>query len=73
MQSSKSILFEEDGKTLLADDVHNELSRAAKSTTEAQISQIVKEFRERCRNSYLDYLKTLDIDLRKILKPLVPT
>jgi hypothetical protein len=33
----------------------------------------VKEFRERCRGQYLDYIKGLDIDLRKILKPLVPS
>lgn len=38
-----------------------------------QISSILKEYKERCRNTLLYYLKTLDHDLRKILKPLVPS
>ena len=38
-----------------------------------QVTSIHKEFKSRCQNSFLDYLKGVDIDLRKILKPLVPS
>ena len=38
-----------------------------------KLSNILKEYKERCRNTLLYYLKTLDHDLRKILKPLVPS
>jgi hypothetical protein len=38
-----------------------------------QIAGIHKEFKARCQMSFLDYLKGVDIDLRKILKPLVPS
>lgn len=36
------------------------------------ISTILKEFKERCQNSFLEFLKNLDVDLRRALKPLVP-
>jgi hypothetical protein len=35
------------------------------------ISLILKEYKERCRASFVDFLKQLEIDLRKTLKPLV--
>ena len=38
-----------------------------------RLSSVLNEYKERCRNSLLYYIKTLDHDLRKILKPLVPT
>lgn len=38
-----------------------------------RISSVLSEYRERCRNNMIDYLKTIDLDIRKILKPLVPT
>lgn len=37
-----------------------------------RISAIIKEFRERTRENFIDYLKSVDLDLRRILKPLVP-
>ena len=36
-------------------------------------STIVREFRERCKQEFIDFLKDLDFDLRKTLKPLVPS
>jgi ribosomal protein L29 len=36
------------------------------------ISTILKEFKERCQKNFLEFLKSLDLDLRKALKPLVP-
>ena len=36
-----------------------------------RVSSVIGEFRERCRNMILDFLKNLDLDLRKLLKPLV--
>jgi hypothetical protein len=33
---------------------------------------ILAEYKERCRSGFVEYLKTMDIDLRKALKPLVP-
>ena len=38
-----------------------------------QVSSIQKEFKTRCQAAFIDYLKGIDIDLRKILKPLVPS
>ncbi|OMJ75377.1 hypothetical protein SteCoe_25494 [Stentor coeruleus] len=38
-----------------------------------RISSVISEYRERCRSSMIDYIKTIDLDIRKILKPLVPT
>jgi len=38
-----------------------------------QVICVNKEFKERCQGAFIDYLKGIDIDLRKILKPLVPT
>ncbi|CAG9313411.1 unnamed protein product [Blepharisma stoltei] len=38
-----------------------------------RVSRILKDYRDRCRNSFLEYLKSLDLDVRRILKPLVPT
>lgn len=37
-----------------------------------QIVSVHKEYKTRCQTSFLDFLKGIDIDLRKILKPLVP-
>ena len=37
-----------------------------------QMTSVHKEFKSRCQSTFLDYLKGVDIDLRKILKPLVP-
>ncbi|CAG9310602.1 unnamed protein product [Blepharisma stoltei] len=37
-----------------------------------RISSILKEYRERCHGSYVEFLKSVDLDLRRILKPLVP-
>lgn len=37
------------------------------------VMSILKEFRERCRNDIIDYMKEQDLELRKILKPLVPS
>lgn len=36
------------------------------------ISTILKEYKERCQHTLLEFLKSLDVDLRKALKPLVP-
>ena len=36
-------------------------------------STIVREFRERCKQEFIEFLKNLDFDLRKTLKPLVPS
>ena len=41
--------------------------------TMKRITLVVEEFRSRCRETYTEYLKGLDLDLRKILKPLVPS
>ncbi|OMJ81825.1 hypothetical protein SteCoe_17649 [Stentor coeruleus] len=38
-----------------------------------QIVSVHKEYKTRCQISFLDFLKGIDIDLRKILKPLVPS
>lgn len=38
-----------------------------------RVGLILTEYRERCRDNFIDYLKVLDLDLRKILKPLVPS
>ncbi|OMJ72904.1 hypothetical protein SteCoe_28546 [Stentor coeruleus] len=37
-----------------------------------KISTILIEYKDRCRSSFIEFLKTLDFDLRKALKPLVP-
>lgn len=37
------------------------------------VISVHKEYKTRCQTSFLDYLKGIDIDLRKILKPLVPS
>ncbi|CAG9323821.1 unnamed protein product [Blepharisma stoltei] len=37
-----------------------------------KVSLIVKEYRERCKLEFTQFLKGLDIELRKALKPLVP-
>jgi hypothetical protein len=37
-----------------------------------RLRTVLKEYKERCRNTLVYYLKTLDHDIRKILKPLVP-
>lgn len=38
-----------------------------------RVSVILTEYRERCRENFIDHLKVLDLDLRRILKPLVPS
>lgn len=38
-----------------------------------RVGRILNDYRDRCRNSFLDYLKAIDMDLRRLLKPLVPT
>lgn len=38
-----------------------------------KVSTVLKEYKERCKSITLYYLKNLDHDLRKILKPLVPS
>jgi hypothetical protein len=38
-----------------------------------KISLILNEYKERCRSSFVEFLKTLEMDLRKTLKPLVPS
>lgn len=42
-------------------------------TLARQASLILTEYKERCRGSFLNYLKNIDSDLRKILAPLVPS
>lgn len=37
-----------------------------------QLIIVHKEYKARCQFAFLDYLKGVDIDIRKILKPLVP-
>ena len=41
--------------------------------TQLRVSKILSEYRERCREGLVDYLKNLDLDVRRILKPLVPS
>ena len=53
-------------KRLLVDNA-NKISRDV-----MKVSMILLEYKERCRTSMLEFLKTLDLDLRKALKPLVP-
>ena len=38
-----------------------------------RVEMVVGEFRVRCREAYTEYLKCLDLDLRRVLKPLVPS
>jgi hypothetical protein len=38
----------------------------------ACISIVINEFRQRCRDELIDHLKEMDLELRKIIKPLVP-
>lgn len=38
-----------------------------------RVANVVKEFRERCKSEFSDFLKNLDYDIRKLLKPLVST
>ncbi|OMJ68769.1 hypothetical protein SteCoe_33689 [Stentor coeruleus] len=38
-----------------------------------RVSVVIGEYRERCRNNMIDYLKNIDLDIRKVLKPLVPS
>ena len=45
----------------------NKISRDIK-----KISLILQEYKERCRNGLIEFLRNLDVDLRKALKPLVP-
>jgi hypothetical protein len=53
-------------KRLITDN-SSKIKRDAK-----KVSLILQEYKNRCRNSLIDFLKTLDLDLRKALKPLVP-
>lgn len=41
--------------------------------TMKRLALVVEEFRTRCRETYTEHLKGLDLELRKILKPLVPS
>lgn len=38
-----------------------------------RVEMVVGEFRVRCRETYTEFLKSLDLDLRRVLKPLVPS
>lgn len=38
-----------------------------------KVSLILNEYKERCRSSFVEFLKQLEMDLRKALKPLVPS
>jgi hypothetical protein len=38
-----------------------------------KVSLILNEFKERCRSGFVEFLKQLESDLRKTLKPLVPS
>lgn len=58
-------------KNLLEDSVKNDLKILSKNFN--QVLTVHKEFKARCQFGFLDYLKGIDIDLRKILKPLVPS
>lgn len=50
--------------------VNENIKRVKKDVS--SISTILKEFKERCQNNFIEFLKSLDLDLRKALKPLVP-
>lgn len=52
-------------------DIRDETEKIQKIAK--QVFCVNKEFKERCQGTFLDYLKGIDIDLRKILKPLVPS
>ena len=56
-------------------DVKDKLTKetAHMQKTTKRITLVVEEFRSRCRETYTEFLKGLDLDLRKILKPLVPS
>jgi hypothetical protein len=43
------------------------------STISNRILKVIKEFRQRCKGTYTEYLRTLDSEVRRILKPLVPS
>lgn len=62
-------------KTLKAqlEDISNRLKKDTNFMEKVvkRITSVVGEFRERCRNSLIDFLKILDFDIRKMLKPLV--
>jgi hypothetical protein len=36
------------------------------------MSKVIDSYRARCKEYYQDYLKTIDLELRTILKPLIP-
>ena len=55
---------------IVKDLAMHELNWASTSTV---IQKVINSFRERCRGQYLEHLKLLDRDLRRILKPLVPS
>lgn len=38
-----------------------------------KVSLILNEYKERCRSGFVEFLKQLEMDLRKTLKPLVPS
>ena len=56
-------------------DVREKLVRAGEEMNRVarRVEMVIGEFRTRCRETYIEYLKSLDSDLRRILKPLVPT
>ena len=56
-------------------DVKDRLRKEASGMdkTMKRLALVVEEFRTRCRETYTEYLKGLDAEMRKILKPLVPS
>ena len=57
------------------DDVKTHLGKDCQGMHKVtrRVTMVVQEFRIRCRETYTEYLKGLDLDIRKILKPLVPS
>lgn len=55
--------------------LENTFKRSSESfqKTITELNLVHKEYKTRCQSGFLDYLKGVDIDLRKILKPLVPS
>lgn len=69
-------------KNKITTELRNDLSKIKKEILDnkqfvtreiKKVSLIVKEYRERCNLEFINFLKTLDQDLRKTLKPLVPS
>lgn len=61
-------------KSTLSSLKANFLSQAKILSNEIKkVATVLKEYKERCKSITLYYLKNLDHDIRKILKPLVPS